>query len=956
MKKLLLLLSLVSLGAWGTPPARTVLNANADWAFYRGDLKGAQAVDLDDSGWIPTALPHTMRLEAKHCGGDDIYKGVGWYRRRFDCPKAWSGKAVYLEVEGAMTNATVYVNGTEVYRNYGGYVGFSVDIAPQLRAGKENVVAVRVSAEYDPLTPPGKPQNKMDFYYYSGLYRDVRLAVCDPLHITDPLVEDEVNGGGVFVSYPVVSDERAVVEAKTHLKNGRAKAQKFVLTSALVDATGHTVAEASTPVELAAGAKKHIAQSLELLQPKLWSPDAPYRYTLVSQIKQGKAVVDEIKTPIGVRSFRQTADSGLFVNGRHVFVVGANRHQAYPNVGDAASNSMQVREAIDLKNGGYNAVRAAHYPQDPAFLDACDSLGLLVVECIPGWQYYNKDSTFIKRLYEVNKRMIRRDRNRPSIFLWETALNESRYPASIAKELYDIAHAELPGIVTAGDYFGHADRVDYYDAFYKQVSKFPKDNNVMSNFPEDFISVKPLYTREWGDGVGEKPRVSLGENEFEHIRQNRGRYLQLEGQGYFDWCMLNANPRMGGHFVWSYNDYARGSERETMFCGVVDMNRWPKFSYYMMQSMRPAAAGPMVFVASYNSSADFSSSTSEITVFSNCDSVRLTRNGALVGVQTRAERAKLYPHTVGKGGSPAFVFDAGGYEAGELRAEGFFEGKTVSHSVTTPGQPTQLKVLIDHKGVAPVADGSDMIPVYIIACDSLGNRVPWADPVVQIRVEGQGRLIGEGVDRVGVECQRLEGGVGFAFVRTTRRAGSVCVVASAVGLGEAVEAIDVVAPTEQLLPSTKHDPYEGHEEDGVVVSEEQRLRDVVVSKPILKPLSVSASSAHERYPAKNLTDGDVHSWWLAAGAELPQTVVIELPSVQKVFAAVLRFAKDSTAYGHKVQYSTDGTTWHTLLERECTGWDFAPIEVNKELKYLKITVNSVSEGNAGMAELILYGE
>ena len=138
----------------------------------------------------------------------------------------------------------------------------------------------------------------------------------------------------------------------------------------------------------------------------------------------------------------------------------------------------------------------------------------------------------------------------------------------------------------------------------------------MSNHLEDLVAVKALFTREWGDGVGEKPRVRLDEDEVEQMRQCRGRFQQLTGKGYFDWCMLDANPRMGGHFLWSYNDYNRGAEEETMFCGVVDVNRYPKFSYYMMQSMRPKEVsqpglyqGPMVFVASFNSSGNYITSS-----------------------------------------------------------------------------------------------------------------------------------------------------------------------------------------------------------------------------------------------------------------------------------------------------------------------------------------------------------
>lgn len=256
-------------------------------------------------------------------------------------------------------------------------------------------------------------------------------------------------------------------------------------------------------------------QDLFVNQPALWHPYTPNLYTLRTQLLSKDKVLDETTRKIGIRTIRYTAEEGFFINGEKLYMRGANRHQAFANVGDAASNSMQVRDVIDLKRGGYNAVRAAHYPNDPAFLEACDRYGLLVVECIPGWQFYNPDSIFIERLYEIGRQMIRRDRNHPSVVLWETALNESRYPVSLAKEIFELSHAEYPGdqMYTAGDYFGHAEMEPYYDVFYKQVSKFPKDGDVMSNYPEDFIVVKPLFTREWGDGVGEKPRVNLKESE-----------------------------------------------------------------------------------------------------------------------------------------------------------------------------------------------------------------------------------------------------------------------------------------------------------------------------------------------------------------------------------------------------------------------------------------------------------
>lgn len=496
---ILLIASLLSgYGCSSSSPGRQVLDMNTDWAFYRGDVEEGYKTDLDDSGWMPAVIPHIMQQETKHCGGNSIYDGIGWYRRYFKLPAEYKGKHIAVSFEGVMTNCDVYLNEEKITTHHGGYMGFVADLTERINWDGNNILAVRVSAEYDPLTPPGKPQDKMDFYYYSGIYRDVSMVITDKVYITDPLQEDIIAGGGQFVTFPEVTKERAKTHLSTHIRNLTDEHKDLTVLSQLRDTTGHVVAQTETPVRLLKQSDETVEQDLVIDSPTLWHPYTPYLYTLQTQLLSGDRVLDETNKKIGIRTIRYTAEEGFFINGEKLYMRGANRHQAYANIGDAASNSMQVRDVIDLKRGGYNAVRAAHYPADPAFLDACDQYGLLVVECIPGWQFYNPDSTFIRRLYDIGRQMIRRDRNHPSVVLWETALNESRYPVSLAKEIQELSHAEYPGdqMYTAGDYFGHADMEPYYDVFYKQVSRFPKDGDVMSNYPEDFISVKPLFTRE----------------------------------------------------------------------------------------------------------------------------------------------------------------------------------------------------------------------------------------------------------------------------------------------------------------------------------------------------------------------------------------------------------------------------------------------------------------------------
>lgn len=942
---------------------RQVLDMNTDWAFFRGEVVDGGRMDLDDSGWIPVALPHIMQLETKHCGGNSIYDGVGWYRRYFKLPDNDKDKRVVVSFEGVMTNCDVYLNGKKITKHHGGYMGFVADLTDHVDWNGNNVLAVRVSAEHDPLTPPGKPQDKMDFYYYSGIYRDVRMVITDKIYITDPLQEEIVAGGGQFITFPEVTNERARVHVSTHIRNRSDKNATLTLFSQLKDSTGCVVAEVKTPVDLQKQSDETVVQDLIVDNPALWHPYAPHLYTLQTQVLSGEKVLDEIEEKVGIRTICYTAEEGFFINGEKLYMRGANRHQAFANVGDAASNSMQVRDAIDLKQGGYNAVRAAHYPSDPAFLDACDKYGLLVVECIPGWQFYNTDSTFIKRLYDVGRRMIRRDRNHPSVVLWETALNESRYPVSLAREIQELSHAEYPGdqMYTAGDYFGHADMEPYYDVFYKQVSKFPKDGDVMSNYPEDFIVVKPLFTREWGDGVGEKPRVSLKENEEEQMRQCRSRIEQLNGKGYFDWCMLDANPHMGGHFVWSYNDYARGSQDETMYSGVVDINRYPKFSYFMLQSMRDKSVsqpglydGPMVFIASYNASVDFTSSTTDITVFSNCDEVKLYRNDQLIGKQTREERTPLYRPVVEKGGSPVFIFNAGEYEAGTLKAEALVDGKVVAtHHVTTPEQADHLVVDIKTNGIIPVADGSDMIPVYFKVCDKNGTLVYNSQQEIRIQVSGEGSLIGDTISRIGINPQKVEGGIGFVFIRTTKKAGKIVVEATADGLSAGRAEVMTEPFRNSYLPDGEHTVFKGQEEDNVVVKPSSWQKRIL-ERPRLKIGSVQVGSSQNGYPSSNIIDNDDQTWWIAGEDKLPQVITLALDRPGYVAASRILFQKDSSSYKHKVETSQDGEHWELLYERECTGWEFKPMTVDREIKYLRLTIDNVSEGRAGLGEISLY--
>lgn len=934
---------------------------NLHWAFKAGDIPGGSSPDTDDSDWQEVAIPHIMCLENKHCGGNGIYQGVGWYRRYFRLPQGnGDGKRVFLQFEGVMTDCSVYVNGQKACDHYGGYMGFEVDITDMVCPGEDNLLSVRVSAEPDPLTPPGKPQGNMDFYYYSGIYRDVRMVLKNPVHITDPLSGDDTDGGGIFIRWPEVSSRRAAASITTVIRNDGNDIAEGLIIQELKDADGRKVTSTEEKFALEKGASAQISQSLEVEEPSLWHPYHPYLYTLNTVLKDSQGnIIDKTATNTGIRTIKHTND-GFFINGEYLYLRGANRHQGFPNVGDAASNGVQEREVIRLKQGGYNSVRVAHYPQDPAFLDACDKYGLLGIVCLPGWQYWNNDPVFRTRLYRVTRELIRRDRNHPSVFLWETMLNETRYPREVADSIYKIAHEEYPGdqMYTSGDYFGHEDMADCFDVLYKQVSNFPPDGDVMTNIPEDMISIKPLYSREWGDGVGEKPRVSLMENEYEQFRQCRSRLECLEGKGYFDWCMLDANPHNSGHFLWSYMDYARGCCAESLYSGAVDINRYPKFSYYMLQSMRDPRIsqeglyeGPTVHIASYNSGAQYPSSAEEIWVFSNCDSVKLYRNGILLGCRTREEQAVRWRGVVGKGGSPAFTFPVSGYEAGILEAEAYLDGKVVCRDRTsTPGAPDHLRLSIMAEQVPAVADGSDMVPVWIEVCDASGNRVPDSKATIHIDVSGEGYLIGKGDEHAGIENQTVEGGVGFCFIRTSRKAGKVTVRACVreEGIEGTLEFNTFKALTPEVSDGS-HAPFSASSQvyDDIVDEENETLIPITIK-------NVTAEKESAAFPASLMTDSKEDSWWVSPSGDFPQRVILEVEP-QFISALKIMFQKDSSYYRHRIETSEDGERWKELITRECTGWDFKPIPVKRSLKFIRITFLDVSEGNPGITEVTVYG-
>jgi len=760
--------------------SRLTLSLNQDWRFHRIDTVEAQEAfsepSFDDERWDRVNVPHTVRLEPANASGMRNFQGVCWYRRRFTVQDAWRTKKVFVQFEGAMQVADLWVNGAHLATHFGGYAPFTVDLTDHLKAAGDNVLALRLDNTDNPDVPPGKPQGDLDFVYFGGLYRNVRLVVTDRLHVTDPVYADKVAGGGVFVRYPAVTAASATVEVKVHVKNEHDSPRASVAAVSLLDGEKKVVARASASARIPAGGEGTLAMVLKVTNPKLWHPYHPHLYSLRVEVRDRGRPADELTTRIGIRTIRFDPQ-GFWINGERLVGAGANRHQDFPYVGYAVPDSVQYRDIKKLREAGCLSLRT-HYPLAPASLDAADELGMMVIVSNPGWQWF-RPGLFAERAYEGARDMVRRDRNHPSVVLWEPVLNETPYPEDFAQTVHRIVHEEYPGdqAFAVGDL--HLAWGKNFDVVYAHEK----------------ADGKATWVREWGDEVDnwtdqDAPnRVARTWGEAPLLRQSQSHALGMSKQF--------AIPGISGFGLWAGIDTARGYHHLPFLGGFLDSYRVPKFSYYLFASQRPPDGhvpglddGPMAFIASYWNQF----SAADVTVFSNCERVRLLQDGREVGEQSPDEAPAL-PH-------PPFTFrglrysmgryeDAARFEngaretrkwiPGELKAEGLIGGKVVAtHVVRTAGVETDLTLAVDEGGRPLVADGADFIVVQASIRDARGTLVPLADDSVRFEVAGEGEIIGDA--SIGANPMRAEAGIASVLIRSTRRAGSITVSARAFGL------------------------------------------------------------------------------------------------------------------------------------------------------------------------------
>lgn len=567
-----------------------------------------------------------------------------------------------------------------------------------------------------------------------------------------------------------------------------------------MDAAGRFVQAAATdPVMISASGHHEFVQTLVVDSPHLWHPDHPNLYTLITSVSRAGQPTDEVRTRIGIRAFA-LGRGGLHINGLPFRIHGSNRHQEYPYLEYALSPNAGRRDAQRIKDGGFNHIRLSHYPQDPAFLDACDELGILVQAPIPGWQIFHDNPSFVSGTFQNIRDLIRRDRNHPSIVFWEPNLNETNPPTDWCEAAYEIAHQEYPGdqCLTFGD-----------------------------SYPSGWRGwdVKN-FTREYGDwsfgGNESTSRQTRGSGEQAMLQQTWNFLWSLNSM---DVAFENPQSTFVGSATWCMFDYNRGYAPKQEWSGMMDIFRLPKYVYRFYQSQRDpnllrpdTESGPLVFVAS-----DWTRrpSPSRVVVFSNCDEVALFVNGALVkrqkpdaGPDTPYSKKKVdladtkgtrYDDSGGymfDGGNashlahPPFTFMAVPYAPGTVKAVGYLGGKVVAtDTVHTPEVPKSLSLAFDLARHPLVADGADAVFVRAFIRDANGTTVPLnALPELTFTVSGPGRLIG--TDPIHVEA-----GVASVLLQAGLTPGAIRVTARANGLSSATATV-ISQPAEDTTPRT----------------------------------------------------------------------------------------------------------------------------------------------------------
>jgi beta-galactosidase len=703
---------------------------------------GPAARDFDDRAWRTLDLPHDWAVEVPFSKDASLSHGfkavgrrfpetsVGWYRRSFHVPQSDLGRRIAVVFDGAFRDSVVWVNGFYVGREPSGYLGFRYDLTDYLRYGEDNVIAVRVDATME----------EGWFYEGAGIYRHVWLTKTAPVHVAHD---------GTFVRSEV-GERSARVAAVVTVANDGAGDADVTVENAVLAPDGRTVATGRATVRVTAGVDTDATTSLEVTSPSLWSPETPHLYTLVTTVLQDGATVDRHQTTFGIRTVRFDARTGFWLNGRRVVLKGTNNHQDHAGVGAALPDALQRFRIARLKEMGSNAYRASHNPPTPELLDACDRLGMLVID---EQRLMGSSPVHLGDL----ARLIRRDRNHPSVILWslgneEWAIEGNVTGARIADTMEAAAHRLDPTRATTVALSGGRDPKGISGA--AEVMGF---NYIGNGSPDEHRARMPDQP-----GVGTEETTTQATRGIYVDDPARARLSpQADGSSRGNcevgWQYYAARPHLAGLFYWTGFDY-RGEPTPfvwpaiaTQF-GILDLAGFPKDCFHYLRAWWTDA--DVLHLSPHWTWPGREGEPIAVRADGNSGAVELRLNGRSLGRKDMPRNGHL-EWTVP-------------YAPGVLEARGFEGGREVARArVETAGTPASLRLTADRATVA--GDGEDAAVLAVEVLDARGRLVPTAETPVGFALEGEGRILGVGNGDPGShEPDRFVDAVALAPVRDWR--------------------------------------------------------------------------------------------------------------------------------------------------------------------------------------------
>lgn len=796
---LLVLLALTCARAQGDD-GRVVL-FDEDWRFWRGGAQGAEGPDFDDSKWRRLDLPHDWSIEdlpgrgmpfdpaaISQVSGGFTLGGTGWYRKTFDVPASNKGKRVVIQFDGVYMNAEVWLNGRRAGAHPYGYTSFWFDVTGMVNFGGRNVLAVKVKNEGE----------NSRWYSGSGIYRHVWLKTLDPLHVAQ---------WGTYVTTPEVSTSSAKVNLKTRVQNESDAAARVRLLTRILDPSGAEVARDEDDENVGAKGWHEFEQDATLKQPALWSPETPALYTAVSEVYRDNQLADRVETRFGVRSISFDVTHGFRLNGRTLKLKGGCLHHDNGPLGARAYDRAEERRVELLKAAGFNALRMSHNPPSPAFLDACDRLGMLVIdEAFDTWSEGKNPHDYHLFFDDWWRRdilsMIERDRNHPSIIMWSTG-NEipNRHRPEVAQLSKTLAEyvrkLEPTRPVTSAVNELREDKDPYFATLDISGYNYAAGGDHLK---------KSLYAL---DHARVPERIMYGAESY-----------PLEA---FDaWMNVVDHSYVVGDFVWTAFDYIgeasigwRGYWQESNFypwnlayCGDIDICGWKRpQSFYrdalwkenqlslFVRPPRPSfEPNPKRqswskwhwhdVVADWNWKGH-EGRPLDVDVYSSCEEVELFLNGKSLG-RRATNRSTEFKATWSVP-----------YQPGVLKAVGYGETQRTAAATAelrTADVPARIRLSADRARVR--ADGQDLVYVTVELVDARGVRHPKAESLVRFGVEGPGSIVGVGnANPVSTESyqqpqRKAWQGRALVVVKAGKQPGRITLRATAQGLPPASVVIE----------------------------------------------------------------------------------------------------------------------------------------------------------------------